>query len=395
MFTSERISSPEVARPWFGVWLALGLAWLLLGMLLVPTSKLYHQGLILLLWLPGLAAFLPRISRPSWDMWLLGAVLLFAAWSGLSILWGGDSSQIKEMLYVGLTMQTFVALSSVHRERFWRLLAYVVLVGAIGAVWFIVSFYLLQGRPIKTRLVGGGQLSHPIMAAQVMGALGILLWFLRQSLPRQMQGGIWLLGCCAYLACVVLSRSKGPMLAVVAALVLSCLWMPGRRNFAVAISIAIAAYVAARLFPEFLLRGGMSYRPELLADAWSLFLQRPWLGLGVGGDYQLTIEVTGRVYEHAHNLFAHILLQFGAPGLALWLLVQGIVFVRGWQARGDVPGRVLCGLLCFAAMALFFDGVGPWVKPREEWFTVWLPVFLCLSLHASAHGRKIPGGRSA
>ncbi|MQK16916.1 lipid A core--O-antigen ligase, partial [Escherichia coli] len=39
-------------------WLAFGLTWWLAGMLVLPTSKLYQQGLIVLFWLPGLLAFL-------------------------------------------------------------------------------------------------------------------------------------------------------------------------------------------------------------------------------------------------------------------------------------------------------------------------------------------------
>lgn len=382
--------------PLMSAWLALGLAWLLLGMLLLPSSKLYHQGLILFLWLPGLAALWPGIRKGlGWDRWLLGAALAFAGWSVLSLLWGGDAGLIKEMLYVGFTVQALALLGCLYRERLWQLMACIVLIGSLWVGWFILSFYALHGMPLQARLVGGGVLDHPILAAQVVGGLGILLWFLRRSLPAKLQGCVWLVGCGLCLAFVVLSRSKGPMLALVATLVLSCLWMPGRRILVFSFLIVAGAALAIWVFPEFLLRGGLSYRPELLLDARKLFQQQPWLGLGAGAEYQLMVAQIGRVFEHAHNFFMHLLLQLGVPGLALWLLMMVIAGMRAWQARDTGMGRALCGLLCFSGLALLSDGVGPWIKPREEWFTVWLPVLLCFAQYASTYTQEVDDRRIA
>lgn len=63
-----------------------------------------------------------------------------------------------------------------------------------------------------------------------------------------------------------------------------------------------------------------------------------------------------------------------------WLLVLLIVFCRAWSNRASTAGVALCSLLAFSVVALMTDGIGPWVKPREEWFTVWLPIFLCFVL---------------
>lgn len=387
---TRRLEPLAPSAPYLGGWLAFGAAWLLLGMLFLPTNKLYHQGLIIFLWLPGFAVYSPGLWRQlSWDRWVLGAVMAFAGWSLLSMLWGGDAGLIKEILYVALTIQALVLLGSICRERFWPLLACIALIGGLWVSWFILSFYVVQGMPLDARLVGGGVLDHPILAAHVVGGLGMLLWFLRRELPANLQGWIWLLGCSLCLAFVVLSRSKGPMLAVVATLVLSCLWMPGRRIQVFSCLVVAGAASAILAFPEFLLRGGLSYRPDLLREAWGVFLQHPWLGLGVGAEYQLTVVQIGQVFEHAHNLFMHVLLQLGLPGLGLWFLLITFVAMRAWRTRETSAGQALCGLSCFSGLALLSDGVGPWVKPREEWFTVWLPVFLCLAHHASTYMKSI------
>lgn len=359
------------------VWLSLGLAWMVLGMLFLPSSKLYHQGLILFLWLPGLAALHPRIWRSlSWDRWLATIMLGFFAWSVLSIQWGGDVGHLKEMLYVALSLQSFVLMGYLQGERFPQQLACLALLAGLFVGWSIFEFYVLQGNALQTRLLGSGLLDQPILAGHVIGALGVLLWFSRQTLPGRLQGAFWLLGCALCFVFVLLTRSKGPILAVLAALVFSCVSAHERWVRVFAGLILAITVLAACVFPEFLMRGGLSYRPDLLRGAWELYLQHPWLGLGMGGEYQLTVLQTGKVYEHAHNLFAHVLLQFGMPGLLLWLSMLVAIFLRLWKGRDKSLGYGVSGLLCFAVVALLSDGVGPWVKPREEWFTVWLPVLL-------------------
>ena len=387
---SKHISFPGREHPVLAIWLALGFAWFLLGMMFLPSSKLYQQGLILLFWLPGLAAWLPRIRASlHWDRWLLAGLLACVVWAVLSISWGGDWKRYKEILYVMLSAQAFVVLAGLYREHFWRLLVCLAMIGSLGALWSIVDFYLLQGRPLGHRLVGAGLLEHPILAAHLMGALGVLLLGLRSLVPEALPRWSWWLACLAYFAFMVLTRSKGPLLALIAACLIIPICAPSRGRVLFAMLLLGGAMVAVFLSPEFLLRGGFSYRPDLLLGAWELFLQHPWLGMGLGGSYELKVAVKGATYEHAHNLFAHLALQLGLPGLVLWLSTLLVVLWRGWGSKTSAAGLALCGLLSFSVVALMTDGIGPWVKPREEWFTVWLPIFLCFALRAGmADGRR-------
>lgn len=383
MLGSKQISFSEQEHSVLPVWLALGFAWLLLGMMFLPSSKLYHQGLILLFWLPGMAAWLPGIrARLHWDRWMFAGLLACVVWALLSVSWGGDSKRFKEMFYVLLTAQAFVVLAGLYREHTWRLLVCLAMIGSLGALWSIIDFYLLQGRPLGNRLVGSGLLDHPILAAHVMGALSVLLLGLRSRLPEALPRWTWWLACLAYFAFIVLTRSKGPLLALIAACLIIPICAPSRGRILLALLLLGGAIMAVCLSPEFLLRGGLSYRPDLLLGAWERFLQHPWLGLGVGTSYELEVAAIGATFEHAHNLFAHLALQLGLPGLVLWLSTLVVVLWRGWSSRASAAGLALCSLLGFSVVALMTDGIGPWVKPREEWFTVWLPIFLCFALFA-------------
>lgn len=363
------------------LWLAFGFIWLLVGMFLLPTSKLYQQGLILFFWLPGLLALLAVPSvRHAWDWLLLVMLVLSALWAGLSITWGGDTGRLKELLYVGLAVNAVVAFAALNAHLLWQILLGSALFCSAMAWWSLFDFYLLQGLPLDTRVVATGLLKHTILASHVMGVLGLALLFMRSWLSPRFPGWLWILALLGYLIFILMSRSKGPALALVVCLALSGFWSTFRWAWVVGSIALITAILGAWLLPEQLLRGGFSYRPQLLEQAWMLWELSPWTGLGNGADYQLPIAVLGRSYEHAHNLYMHIAVQLGAVGLLLWLGLLAVVIRRAWSARFSAPGRTLCALCCFAMLALLTDGVGPWVKPREEWFTVWLPIFLAFAL---------------
>ena len=132
-------------------------------------------------------------------------------------------------------------------------------------------------------------------------------------------------------------------------------------------------------WPDILLQRGLSFRPDLFAQALLKIQAQPWLGIGFDSPYALEVPALGLSYEHAHNLYLHIAVLLGLVGLGGWLLLQGWAALWAWRARSSVQGRLCLTLLCFSAVALFTDGVGPWVKPREEWFCIWLPLFLCLA----------------
>jgi O-antigen ligase len=364
-------------------WLSTGLLWWLAGMLLLPTHKLYQQGVILLFWLPGLLAFVSFAEvRRSW--WQPASLLLalFAAWSAGSALWSAEpvaTSELKIFLYVALAANAVLALVSLDEQRLWRSLAMTgVLVGLLA--WFgLQVFYGLQARPWSARVVGTGLANHPILAAQLFGAMGILLLFLRQHLPGWLRGLPWFASLAGYLAFLLLSQSKGPWLAACVALLLVCVWAWGRRSLLLVAAMCLSLLVLVALWPELLLQRGLSYRPELFMQALTIIAENPWLGIGFDSAYTLPVQSLGVSYEHAHNLYLHIAVLLGLIGLLGWLLLQGWALLWAWQARGSVQGRMCLTLLCFAGVALFTDGVGPWIKPREEWFCLWLPLFLCMA----------------
>lgn len=379
-------------RAVLGKWLAAGLLWWLVGMLLMGSSKFYHQVLIVLFWLPGLLALCVHGEvRGHWRQPLALVLLVLMVWSATSALWAPEfeSKELKIFFYVFLAANALIALAALDPALLRRSLALSGLAVGLLAWGSVIWFYGWAGNPWGARLVGTGIVDHPILAAQLFGAMGVVLLYLRRQLPATLQGAAWLVGCLGYVVFLALSQSKGPWLAALLTLLLAPLWHRRARLLFVSAGAASLVVLAALIWPELLLQRGLSYRPELFVQALGLIEQQPLQGLGLTADYLLRVPSTGRYLEHAHNVYLHIAVILGLVGLACWLTLQTLAFVAAWRLRKRVEGRMLCALLCFAGIALFTDGIGPWVKPREEWFCLWLPIFLVMGLAAEGRAGTI------
>ncbi len=83
-----------------------------------------------------------------------------------------------------------------------------------------------------------------------------------------------------------------------------------------------------------------SVRFQFWFDSMRLFFQSPWLGIGAGAMREHTFLLldspaemaSGRIFEHAHNLFLHLLTEMGVG--AFLLVAAGLVaWMRGFKWR--------------------------------------------------------------
>jgi len=119
---------------------------------------------------------------------------------------------------------------------------------------------------------------------------------------------------------------------------------------------------------------GASFRPQILMASLDMIAQHPWRGLGLGSAYSVFAE--GHEFDHAHNLFTHITIELGLPGLLLWCVIWFAVLREAWRARDTVYGRGIIGIWMFSFLAMQFDAASISGTPRAEWFISWLPVGL-------------------
>lgn len=364
-------------------WAVLGVAVLLCAPWLVPSSKVYHQLLALLLWLPalcslGYASFRSRLVGPDWLIYLA-----FAGWTLLVlVLRGGEApvSDMKVVFYVTLSLLGFLLAAKAGEVLIERLLLWAALVGGIGAGLSWLDFYGLEQNSFSKRLIALGVWDTVIMAAHAVGALAVVGLALLLNGPWRrawlLPAGVAALG---YLAFLLSSQTRGVWLALLASLMVMLTVVPWRVGLSVLLGLLLAAAAAAVYDVHLLMQRGLSYRPVLWAGGLQLIAENTWFGLGFH-EFKLAVPGLKNQFKHPHNLFLDTGVRLGVVGLLLFCGLWLLCLWRAWQARGAALGRALLALWVFATVSLMTDGIGLWRKPNADWLITWLPVALGLVL---------------
>ena len=364
---------------WAQLWMSAGLIWFLLAIAVAPTNKAYQQGLVALLWLPALVFAWParaRLKELLYEQrWIYLPLLGLLVWSLISLSWTNveePAREAKRLLYIVVFLLFFPVLANGRPERVIRLMQWGGFGLALTALVATIKFYGLNNNAWWARLEGLGELSHPILGGYVIGvaAVWLLLWVPRE---RWMQV-IWTIALGLLGAFVVMSQSRGAALALFFTLVAMPIWCRDRRSCVIAITSLVSAALAFWFLESMVLARGASFRPEILVASLNMIADHPWRGLGLGGDYK--VFAAGMYFDHAHNLFSHVAIELGLPGLLLWCAVWFGVLREAWKARGSLYGQGIIGIWLFSTLAMQFDAASLTGTPRAEWFISWLPIGL-------------------
>lgn len=370
-------------KSWAQAWLGFGLVWFLAAIALAPSNKVYQQGLVLFLWLPTLVlawsarGVLVQAWRRQPALW--GSVLLLLVWSGLSLAWSPAEEpgrELKRLLYILVFLLAFPLLAQFGQARIRQLLQLGSVLLAIAALLSIINFYGLQRTPLLVRLAGIGEISHPILGAYVIGSAVLLMLY---EPPRQR--GLQLLWLAA-LACLgafaILSQSRGAILALVITVVMAPLWFRDRHSRVFSVLALLATGLAFLAVYDLIAQRGSSFRPEIFHAVVEMIAAHPWAGLGLGADYK--VSAVGMHFDHTHNMFTHVAVEVGLPGMLLWVMVWLFTLGEIVRARGTLLGKVLLGFWVYSTLAMQFDAASLTGTPRAEWFISWLPVGLAMLL---------------
>ncbi|MDM3887570.1 O-antigen ligase family protein [Pseudomonas sp. BCRC 81390] len=370
-------------KSWARAWLGLGLVWFLAAIALAPSNKIYQQGLVLFLWLPTLvlAWSARQVLVQAWKhqpaLW--GSVLLLLAWSGLSLAWSiaeDPGREIKRLLYILVFLLAFPLLAQLGQARIRQLLLAGSALLAVAALVSVIHFYGMQAQPLLARLQGIGEISHPILGAYVIGSAVLFLLYL----PPQQRGLqlLWLAALACLGAFAMLSQSRGAVLALVLTVILAPLWFRDRHSRVFSILAATATGLAFYLAYDLIAQRGSSYRPEIFHAVVDMIAAHPWTGLGLGAAYD--VSAVGKHFDHTHNMFTHIAVEIGLPGMLLWVLVWLYTLGEIVRARDTLFGKILLGFWVYSTLAMQFDAASLTGTPRAEWFISWLPVGLAMLL---------------
>ncbi|AWY42447.1 polymerase [Pseudomonas putida] len=366
-------------KRWAQTWMSIGLLWFLLAIAVAPTNKIYQQGLAVFLWVPALVfawSARARVKEVIYEQRSIYLPLLgLLVWALISLAWSTEQDLTREpkrLLYIVVFLLFFPVFANARPDRVIRIMQWGGIGLAAATVVAIVKFYVMIGNAWSTRAEGLGELSHPILGGYVIGlsAVWLLLWSPRTGLLQ----AVWAVALAVLGAFVLLSQSRGAGLALFFTVLAMPLWCRDHRSRVVAAAALIVAFLAFWFFESFVMARGVSYRPQILMASLHMIAEHPWGGLGLGSNYR--VFAAGESFDHAHNLFSHITILLGIPGLLLWCGVWLGVLREAWKARETLYGKGIIGIWLFSTLAMQFDAASMSGTPRAEWFISWLPIGL-------------------
>ncbi|MFJ4432631.1 O-antigen ligase family protein [Pseudomonas sp. NPDC089395] len=370
-------------KSWARAWLGFGLVWFIAAIALAPSNKLYQQGLVVFLWLPTLVlAWSARgVFMEAWRRQpaLWGALLALMLWAGLSLSWSSGEEpgrEVKRLVYILVFLMAFPLLAQAGLVRIRHLLQLGGGLLAVAALISIINFYVVLGIPLIGRLEGIGEISHPILGAYVVGAAILILLY---QVPRKRGAQFaWFLTLACLGAFILLSQSRGAALALVLTAVLAPLWFRDRHSRLIAMAAMLVSGLAFYMLYNVLTARATSFRPEIFGSVLQMIGEHPWTGLGLGAEYK--VSAAGMLFDHSHNMFTHVAMELGLPGMLLWIAVWLFTLGEIVRARGTVLGKILLALWVYSTMAMQFDAASLTGTPRAEWFVSWLTVGLAMLL---------------
>ncbi len=303
-------------------------------------------------------------------------------YSGASVLWGINNNHraLRFALDSAACFGFILALIKVFTNPFARrrALDVMIIAGCVNAVIAISWFFL---HPVEDpRLHGYGISQHPILGAMVIAVP--YLAALGRGLAQPALRTAHLLAAALLASFILMTESRGPMLAATLATVFLCAAGPWRwRALLVFAGIATAwAMLPASMHDHqeaVLVARGASHRIDIWSFTVHSILDRPLFGHGLAANLQFG------EFTFPHDVYLSLLFYGGVGGLALFAAMIGLIARHLWRSPHDVEWLILIALFLNLLVGGLTD-LGQITKgPGALWLILWLPVGLVLGRDAA------------
>lgn len=354
---------------------------LLTSMFIAGDRNRVHQLFYVFLAIPtfALVVLQPSLIKRLVSNPLFLCFVVFALYMIVTVAWSSTDetalSLIRRPLYIALLMFAAGLIGMDSVDKLNRLTLFSASVAAVAAAISLVYFWKILIPNTGMRLDGYGALYNPLLSAHVFGAFAtfwLSTWLQGRSLVNPKA-----IICFVVLGVTLLATgSRTPLVGLAAALV----WLvaTGDKRRGALIAAIIVAGMAVLLFvePQIVTQRGVSYRPEIWAEALRQISQRPWLGYGYDSNMVVKIPTLEDPLADPHNMELGVLYAGGVIGLALWIALYVIAFKFCWQNR-TVPAIALAGAwLAFGLGSGMSEGMAFMSRPKEHWFLIWIPMAL-------------------
>lgn len=307
----------------------------------------------------------------------LFAALLFITYAGASIFWAIDQSTALQAYQMVLSLALLFAVISVYPATLsdFKIVLFASIVGALAvAVYGIYSYETMGGAQVfdTSRLVVGNSAGHVLDPNYYATALLVpiavaLVMFLRSN--SVLIKGMWLAVGGTLFAGVVLSGSRGAVIAF-AAMVIFLLWrLPYRKQLSAIVLAALSGVLASSAGSRFM--NSDVANGDLRTDIWKIglaSLKQYWFaGAGIGNfnnafvQYFLSVQHQPVQWDRAaHSTLVQSLVEYGVVGfvvvIALWYAVfSDLAYVRADRRVQDMCMALRAGIVGYFVAGISLD----------------------------------------
>jgi hypothetical protein len=369
----------------------------LLGFFFAPTMPQHYEYYYWAILPPALVLAPTGLAllRRSPLFWL---VLTYAGYMLVAGLWSEPFMleqfllHSRSILYVLSFVLVTVVLDQTFPRQFELLFKLLCAGVAIAAVIAIVIWYPPPLFP-ESRLTGLGRMEYSIRSAYAFGFIGMLALVYVERTPTPVLRSAFAIGVALCLVAVVLAQSRAGLLAFVLAALTLILPRHPRHGLALMLGFACMAALVWVTLPAYVdsLFRGMTNRPDIWAAIISETLSSPIFGLGSLSDPSVALPVM--TFIHAHSAFVASFRDGGLVGLGLLLGLLAyacLAALRIARASGDWH---YLALLVYGIVCIVWNDDRLFVRPRELWLYLWLPLGLVMSREILT--RPAAAGRAA
>ncbi|WP_299622650.1 O-antigen ligase [Pelagibius sp.] len=299
-------------------------------------------------------------------------VLVSGLWTE-GLIWTDMANLLRLALLVSVFF-AITALLAAGSESFEKRLFVCFALSASLTLLVVFAVRIFSGEPDLWRLTGFGLASHPIIGATLYGSVVLIAAFCLLPQARGMGERLLWVGVIGLGLCfMMLTASRGPLIALICALLITTLIADRRIAMIVfgLCTVGLLGGVLLELKPiVYLYERAPSGHFEIWQQALQAIAEHPWFGHG-------SLAEGGFAGKHGPSRSAHNLLlanQFygGIPATLLLVALLGVAAL--WAYRAALKGKpIYLVLLVFGFVASLFDSRSLVQNLGREWVTLWLP----------------------
>ncbi len=378
----------------FRLWTASGGAaffycLLLAGFYLSPGLKLLSSYFYILI-----VGFIVTLNRQKiFNLFVsigFRVVFIYALYYCLSVLWSvGEEASIDYVYYIrhavyilvflgltiGITLKHPNSSIVICHAVFWP----AAFSAFVSIIWF---YYASSGASLFSVHLDrlqyyGAQGNNPVEGATIYGA-AFLLGYMGIAHQRKHDGIYWLalLSLFIILGSVILTQSRGPILALFLSLLVSLAVTRSRKMAALLLSlmlVALACFVGSEAIVLDMIQRGDSKHFEIYYKGVAKIKEALIFGHGAATSPHVVLA-DGITYPHLHNLYIAAAFWGGITGLVLLL---SIIVWAGYQIRYLIIKRQYMLwhiLLLYGCLCGLTDQKVAFNHPDTLWMIFWLPL---------------------